>query len=162
MTDLGRPVFRKAGPGDFLGVRELIRGMDDFHHRLDPERIKPPEAALLAEPVFERFLSDERQLLLVAEQNGAVAGFVRAELQEPAEGRAHRRPRLVMIHELVVDPAARRRGLARKLVEEIEAWAIERGAPVVELGVYAFNAGALDFYRSMGFGDLIIRLARKL
>ncbi|HET8616258.1 MAG TPA: GNAT family N-acetyltransferase, partial [Actinomycetales bacterium] len=50
-----------------------------------------------------------------------------------------------------VDPSHRRRGLARRVLAEIAAWALERGDPSLYLQVAESNAAARALYESAGF-----------
>lgn len=55
------------------------------------------------------------------------------------------------VHNLSVDPAYRRRGLARAVLAELVAWGAERGASTVWLHVQTENAPALVLYDGLGF-----------
>lgn len=55
------------------------------------------------------------------------------------------------LRSLHVDPARRRRGLARSLLAALVGWGAERGASTVYLQVLADNAAALALYDSLGF-----------
>lgn len=52
-----------------------------------------------------------------------------------------------------VDPACRRKGVGRALIEFACTWSEARGAKRLKVGVFDDNAGALAFYRSAGFRD---------
>ena len=55
---------------------------------------------------------------------------------------------------LAVDPAARRKGIARTLVEAAALAAREAGAASLFLEVAADNFAALSLYRGCGFGEV--------
>jgi 1-phosphofructokinase family hexose kinase len=57
------------------------------------------------------------------------------------------------VYAMWVEPAARGRGLGRELVEAVAAWALERGADELELGVTEGNDAAEALYRAAGFTD---------
>lgn len=63
------------------------------------------------------------------------------------------------IQNLAVTPAYRRRGVARRLVEHALAEARRAGARRCWLEVRASNAGAIAFYRAMGFRRAGLRRA---
>jgi ribosomal-protein-alanine N-acetyltransferase len=53
---------------------------------------------------------------------------------------------------LDVAAAWRRRGLARRMMEEVEAKARAAGGAGMALHVFAGNAGAMRFYEGIGYG----------
>lgn len=55
------------------------------------------------------------------------------------------------IHNLVVEPAYRRRGLARAALRELVGWGAEQGATTVWLHVQTDNGPALALYDGLGF-----------
>jgi ribosomal protein S18 acetylase RimI-like enzyme len=58
------------------------------------------------------------------------------------------------LFDVLVMPAARRRGLARRVSESLYAWAMEHGARHAYLQVVATNSAALPLYRSQGFATV--------
>jgi len=61
------------------------------------------------------------------------------------------------VHNLAIDPAARRRGLGRWLLREALAWGTAAGAEDVFLEVRQSNWAALALYRDAGFEAVSIR-----
>jgi ribosomal protein S18 acetylase RimI-like enzyme len=66
------------------------------------------------------------------------------------------------ITDLGVRPALRRRGIARRLVEEAMSWAADRGVARVEIQVASGNREGQAFWRSMGYTDLMDVLHKRL
>ena len=66
------------------------------------------------------------------------------------------------ITDLGVRPAARRRGIARQLVQEAMGWARDRGVRRVEIQVATGNVEGQAFWRAMGYTDLMQVLQRRL
>jgi GNAT superfamily N-acetyltransferase len=62
-----------------------------------------------------------------------------------------RRPHTLLLFSMWVDPTARRLGMGRRLIEELEAWAIRWGATATVLWVYRGNSAAIRFYTDLGF-----------
>ena len=99
------------------------------------------EAAQWTEAGYRQCLSEHAATpCLVAESQAAVVGFLVYRPAETGEGE---------ILNLGVEPAARRRGVARALVERAFA---DTGRPVY-LEVRASNSGAIGFYRRLGFEE---------
>ena len=57
----------------------------------------------------------------------------------------------VEVLSVVTDPACRRQGLARRLVEDACAWAVATGVHEVDLEVRESNAPAIALYAALGF-----------
>jgi GNAT superfamily N-acetyltransferase len=87
-----------------------------------------------------------RAVLLVAEHDGAVAGFATGGLVYDAERAAD----AMMLLDLYVAPVARRRGLGRALVAGLAAEARRRGAACLWWGVDDGDEEAMLFYRAIG------------
>jgi ribosomal protein S18 acetylase RimI-like enzyme len=66
------------------------------------------------------------------------------------------------IDSIVVAAAARRRGVGRLLVADVESWARGRGANEVILTVWAGNREAEGFYDALGFGPVNRVLGKRL
>jgi ribosomal-protein-alanine N-acetyltransferase len=83
----------------------------------------------------------------VAERDGAVRAFALfwITLDE------------VHLLNLAVEPAMRRRGFARHLLERLLAFAEERAASHVLLEVRPSNHGAIRLYRAFGFRPMMVR-----
>ncbi len=109
--------------------------------RPDPERQRRGLARALADPA--------RAGVLVAERDGAVIGMVTAQLVvSTAEGGAS-----AWIEDMVVAERERGRGVGRRLLEAIEAWARARGASRLQLLADRENAPALAFYARLGWSS---------
>ena len=83
-------------------------------------------------------------LLFVAARDAALDGFVLARCTSGE----------VEIHELVVAPGRRRKGLGRALLEHVLGESAHRGACVARLEVRAGDAGARGFYGERGFREI--------
>ena len=74
-----------------------------------------------------------------------------ARIGAAASGRAAFHDDWLGLHELAVDPAYRRRGLATALVADLLEWGAERGATTAWLHVEVDNSAALALYDALGF-----------
>ena len=99
--------------------------------------------------------------ILVAEVDQVVAGFagvLASVAPEPDEDPAS----YAYLTDLVVLPACRRKGIGRELLARAEGWARQAGARTLRVGVLARNRPAGDLYRSLGFREFQLELAKSL
>ena len=109
------------------------------------------ERQCFADPWSEGSIASELDnplsLWLVAEQNGAVCGYVGSQtvLDETD------------MMNIAVRPDCRRQGIAAALIEELVSRLKERGSHILRLEVRESNTPAIALYNSMGFTQLGIR-----
>jgi GNAT superfamily N-acetyltransferase len=96
-------------------------------------------------------------LVLVAEREGRVVGFVTAVERGHWSGATD-----AYIGELVVDAMVEGRGVGRALVDGVREWADRRGIGAISLETGAANARARAFYAAIGFAEEDVRLTRVL
>jgi ribosomal protein S18 acetylase RimI-like enzyme len=154
-------VIRRAETRDLAVLGRLGALMVTTHHGYDPARFMVP-----ADDVAEGYawflgteLTQEDVLVLVAEVDGAVVGYVYAGL-EPQSWKELREP-AGFIHDLVVEESARRRGIASQLLESAAAWLESHGAPRVLLWTAEKNLGAQRLFETLGFRRTMIEMTRE-
>ena len=128
---------RDEDAGALAGLFNALNGMDGA---------TPPVPMTPA--ILRRVLicPEPRARLFVAEHAGAAAGFVTgAPVYDAARGGM-----AMMLLDLYVAPAARRRGLGRALVARLAAAALAEGAACLWWGVEAGDEAASLFYRAIG------------
>lgn len=113
------------------------------------------EAEFRPEPELQRrglamILADKRRgRILVLEEDGAVAAMVNLlESVSTALG-----GKVLTLEDVVVDKARRGRGLGSRLVAHALDWARAEGYLRVTLLTDRDNAGAIAFYRGLGFAE---------
>lgn len=100
-----------------------------------------------------RKLAVQAELFLV----GILEGGLVASIMAGYEG--HRG----WVNYLAVAPGHRRKGLARRLMEEVERRLLERGCPKLNVQVRSSNAEAMAFYRHLGYvADEAVALGKRL
>ena len=140
-----------ATDDDLEAMAGLLAGLFTLESDFSPKREKQLAGLrlILNDPGVGR--------LFVLRVDGCVAGMANALLTvSTAEGR-----RVVLLEDVVVAAGFRGRGLGRRLVEHVAAWAAENGLPRITLLVDKDNAPALAFYERMGFTPSAMRVLRK-
>src|SRR4029079_19174344 len=154
-------IVRPARAEDLPAVSRLAAELVRQHHRLDAQRF------LLVEPLedgyqwfFSRELTRQAARILVAEENDRILGYAYATL----EGRNWNDllDACGKLNDLYVDGAARRRGIARALVEATFAWFRERKAPRVVLLSAWQNPDAHAFFETLGFRRTMVDMTAEL
>jgi ribosomal protein S18 acetylase RimI-like enzyme len=155
-------VVRPARAEDVPALGRLGALLMRTHYEFDPARFMAPGDD--PEGGYGWFLGtqlrDPDVVVLVAEVDAAIAGYVYAGL-EPQSWKDLREP-AGFIHDVVVDAAARRGGVATMLLEAAIAWLRERGAPRVMLGTAEQNAGAQRLFAKLGFRRTMIEMTKEL
>jgi GNAT superfamily N-acetyltransferase len=132
-------VIRRLGPGDEAVLAVLAADEEDFElEERDAQRAAVTGADAAA------YLSDPSVLHWVAEENGAVIGFLLAYV----ERRRVDEPRQLLLYEIGVRKAHRRRGVGSALVEAMRTWMREND--VSEAWVPA-DPEVEAFYAACGF-----------
>ena len=142
MARMSEPTFslRPAQAEDLPAIVGLIRELADFEHlshlvRVTPESLQPHLFG--PRPVAEA---------LVGEVQGQVVAFAlfftnfSTFLGQPG----------LYLEDLYVQPAHRRAGLGRALLQALAALAVQRGCGRFEWSVLDWNANAIGFYERMG------------
>jgi GNAT superfamily N-acetyltransferase len=133
--------IRRLGPADASVLELLARDDADFDLRADG-----PARAALSREAAEAHLSDPHVLHWVASRDGAILGSLFCHLlpmrKQPAQE--------LLLYEIGVRSAWRRRGVGRLLVSAMTDWM--RATGIVTAWVLADNPGAERFYAACGFG----------
>ena len=155
-------VVRKAERSDLPVLGRLGAMLMRTHYAFDAQRFLAPGKG--AEAGYASFLGgvldSPDDCVFVAEQDGAIIGYVYAAL-EPLSWKELRGP-AGFIHDIAIADQARRSGIGTALVERAIEWLRERGAPRVILGTAASNQGAQALFRRLGFRETMIEMTMEL
>jgi ribosomal protein S18 acetylase RimI-like enzyme len=155
-------VIRPATESDTPSLGRLGALLLETHYGFDQNRFMAPHADT-AEG-YEWFLSsqlkDKDVVVLVAESDGAIIGYVYAGL-EPTSWKELREAS-GFIHDVVVEESSRRLGVARLLMEAAIEWLRAQGAPRVMLWTAERNAAAQRLFDRLGFRRTMIEMTREL
>lgn len=161
MSEAPEITIRRARPEDSEALGRLGALLVRVHHGFDPERFIAPGAGTAQG--YGRFLVSQIErkdaVVLVAEAEGAVIGYVYGEAEGP-DWMALRGPAGV-IHDIVVGPDSRRSGVGRALIEAAIAALAGLGAPRFVLSTATQNAAAQQLFASAGFRPTMIEMTRE-
>lgn len=119
----------------------MLRDDADFFSTRYEDMVREPESTW-RDWVAEAAAGADKTLFVAEEDGrwlGVVGGFARVDPQE------------VQLISMWVDPAARGRGIAQRLIRAVAGWALGRGSSRVVLFVQEANAPAQALYERAGF-----------
>jgi ribosomal protein S18 acetylase RimI-like enzyme len=132
--------IRRLGPGD-EAILDLLATEDaDFDLEGRGAALEPLKPAMA-----RRYLANPAVLHWVALDGEAVTGFLYCAVIPLRSGEGQE----LLLYEIGVRTAFRRRGIGSALLAQMEAWMRGNGVAVVWVG--ADNQGAVEFYREVGF-----------
>jgi ribosomal protein S18 acetylase RimI-like enzyme len=156
------PVIRRALTSDLPRLGRLGALLVQTHHDLDPRRFLAASNRTAAD--YASFLStklvDPDAAILVAEAQAEVIGYAYAALQG-YDYLSLRGPAGVL-HDLIVDPAHRGRGVGGLLLTAALAYLQARGAPRVVLSSAEGNQAAQRLFARMGFRRTMVEMTCEL
>jgi ribosomal protein S18 acetylase RimI-like enzyme len=155
-------IVRRATSDDLRSLGRLGALLVQEHHDFDGRRFLAPSngtpdgyAAFLGSQ-----LDDPDVVVLVAEHNGAVIGYAYGAI-EGIDYMSLRGPAGVL-HDLILDPDYRGRGVGRVLLSAILSALKLLGAPRVVLSTAERNEPAKRFFERMGFRRTMVEMTGEL
>lgn len=136
---------------DFEGLSKCVVSVQDYERRIDPRM--PPGQDIVKEYVpnlFQRCQEHEGKIL-VADVEGAVAGYVLILCKVVSEDLDDGDLEFGLIGDLVVLEEFRNKGFGKQLLSAAESEAKACGVKWLRIGVLSSNHIAYDFYLSEGF-----------
>lgn len=153
--------IRPATPVDVPAILPLVGKVASFHENLDSAKFG------YLENVQERYRSwlhdratDPRSVLLVAEHENAIVGFIVATVER--EIPVYRLAEFGFIHDLWVDQTYRNEGLGRRLVTTVVETFRGMGVKQVRGDTAAANTAAAALLAACGFRPSTIEMLIEL
>lgn len=157
------PVIIRPASADDLGILGRLGALlVRVHHDFDPERFIP--ATPQTEKAYASFLGSQLDIpsvvILVAESDGAILGYTYAGV-EGTDYMSLRGPAGV-VYDIVVDPAHRRIGVGRMLIDATLSALQSRGSGRVVLSTAERNEEAQRLFARAGFRRTMIEMTKEL
>ena len=136
--------IRRAENGDIKDLIEVYlqgyKGLEEYSYT------HPEDVQAYLNWLFRRDVAG----IWVAEEEGKIVGFIASDGNwfSKREGKV-----VGAIHELVILPEYRNKGIGKALVEKVIEYFKSRGLDTAELWVGDKNTQALEFYKSLGFEE---------
>lgn len=154
--------IRHAAHADAPALGRLGAQLMRTHYAFDAQRFLAPGEGV--ESGYARFLESQSRaddsLVLVAEQDGRIVGYVYAAI-EPLSWK-DLREECGFIHDLLVTEEARGGGVGTALLDRAIEWLREQQMPRVVLGTAAQNVNARRLFERRGFRSTMIEMTLEL
>jgi GNAT superfamily N-acetyltransferase len=152
---------RIANEGDFPAVFPMLRQSRLRQQQLDPALYQPhPDA----ERRFLRWVGevggDPRSILVVAEEQGRIVGFVYAVVERDLP--IYLCEEFAVIREWWVEPSSRRRGAGRALIDLVVAEMVAVGVCQLRVRTAAGDADARSLLGRCGFREGTFEMVKEL
>jgi ribosomal protein S18 acetylase RimI-like enzyme len=159
--DESAATVRPATAADIPVAGRLGAVLVRMHHELDAQRFMPatPRTRHGYASWLRSQLEERSVIILVAERDGEVIGYTYAAIEGP-DWMSLRGPAGVL-HDIVVDPAARGQGIGRLLLEATIAALEARRVPRIVLSTAARNEAAQRMFARAGFRPTMIEMTRE-
>ncbi len=151
----------KAVPGDAAAMGRLHAIVHNLHVENLAGHFKTVDVHHLVE-VSRATLELPNAYAVVARIDGEVVGFAVGVMRGAPESMFAKETKYLYLDRIAVDPAFRRKGIGRRLVQALLDHARQAGLSQVVLDTWEFNDEARSFFESMGFEPQMERLAREL
>jgi diamine N-acetyltransferase len=155
--------IRKLSKSDFDEYTKLFEEVDFIHRKAHPEYFRKTSKLFRTKKYFLNLLRDPNTLLLGAfDFPSVLLGLVHCMLKitPPSELRVSETH--VLLDGLVVRETARRKGVATALCKAADDWAKQMNAMEIQLSVYSFNEGAVEFYKNLGYSTFKVIMRKRL
>ncbi|MEZ0249038.1 MAG: GNAT family N-acetyltransferase [Thermoproteus sp.] len=141
-------VIRAALESDVDAVADLIARLKRLNGEFDP-LLKPVDDLVSASKDYAKSkISSPTSVVLVAEIDGKVIGVVVGDVED----RLFYEPRLAgVIREFYILPEFRRKGLGKRMMNEVIDALKRKGAQMIMADFPALNEIAVEFYKKLNF-----------
>ena len=151
--------IRRAQQSDLEQLLALWQELAELHADLLPEFALAPAQEQSVRAHLAELLRDDNERIFVAEENGALIGYINGAVREnpPVFTERH----IGYIADAIVTARSRRRGVGEQLVQTMDAWFRERGVRIIHLGAATGNPIAQQFWRKMGFAEYMTQMRKQ-
>ncbi len=144
-------IVRQADREDIPALCRLMQFVQEAHVEAHPEVFLPTLDLEATTALLAKLLVGDWDLVLVAEIDGQVVGYIWCEERERTANFCRKPNHSGYIHHVAVAPEQRRSGIGRRLVTEALARLKEQGATRVGVDFWSFNDRARAFFTTLGF-----------
>ncbi len=153
-------IIRKAEIKDFNKVHKLIMQVHKLHVNGRTDIYKDVDPMNFEE--FKNELLNTNNTYLVAQLENEIVGICFAQIKETSNNKIMKDRKILNIENICVDENYQRKGIGKKLYNQIVQIAKEKNIPNVELIVWGFNKNAIKFYETLGMNIKHLKFEQKI
>lgn len=142
--------IRKAKGSDSTDILCLLEQIA-LHHYLGRPDIFKGGAKYSPETLSEVLENPDKPVFVATNDQGRVVGYVMCIVRKYKDHAVFKDYTSLYIDDFCVDQDVRGQSLGQKLFNSVKSYAEELGAFNIELNVWEFNTGAINFYERCGF-----------
>ena len=142
-------LIRRAVKKDISSILTLYKQLMDQHRRYHPMYVIHKRALSDYKKFVVRCMREKDSLVLVADVNNHIAGFVTARIENRVP--IFKIKRAVFIYDIVIDRKCRGKGAGAALVKGLKKWTAEKKIAYIKLEVSPKNKSGFAFWQRCGF-----------
>ena len=134
---------------DFELINMLMNQVHKLHLDNRPD-IYAESDYPLSETDYKSIVQDQNSIAILAECNGDILGFCIVTIKQPSKNPVLVPRRIAYMEDLCVREDYQKKGLGKQLYSEVLNRIKNFDVASLELMVWSFNEGAIEFYKNMG------------
>jgi len=153
MSDVYNIKIRKASPGDFDRIIELLKQIRKHHCTGRPDMFRPDLIKYDPDYLKSIFEVPEKPVFIAAdmtEGKDTAAGYAICEIVSYENHKVYNNFKSFYIDDICVDEKYRHMGIGTMLFEKCRETAKENNCYCIDLNVWEFNESAMKFYEKCG------------
>lgn len=155
-----RIIIRKAKIGDFQGIHKLIMQVHKLHVNERNDIYKDVDPMNAEE--FRTELSNSNNIYLIAELENEIIGICFSQIKKISNNKIMKNRKILHIENICVDENLQKKGIGKKLYNQIVELAKEKNIDNIELMVWGFNENAIKFYENLGMNIKNLKFEQKI
>lgn len=111
---------------------------------------------------FKTELSNSNNIYLVAELENEIVGICFSNIKEISNNKIMKDRKFLHIENICIDKKHQKKGIGKKLYNQIIQLAKEKNIKNIELMVWKFNENAIKFYKNLGMSIKNLKFEQKI
>lgn len=154
--------IRDAIDKDILGLYEVFSETEHLHLQAHPEVFRLEPQGTSSKNYYRSCIIEPNSAIFVAETNQKIVGALICSIQFAQKNPILIHRKFCLIENISVLSEYRESGVGNALMARTQQWAKAMGATSIELTVWEFNQGAIEFYKKNGYQTIHHKMRKGL